>query len=68
MYTSDRGFETPDNEARIWRYLDLAKFVRMLDTKKLFFASANALTDAYEGTLTRPSRLLKNDWPNILGG
>jgi hypothetical protein len=55
MYKSDQGFETPGNEARIWRYSDLAKFVRMLDTKKLFFASAKALTDVYEGTLTRPS-------------
>lgn len=40
----------PDNpRAQIWRYMNFAKFVSMLDTGALFFAYAERFMDAAEG-------------------
>jgi len=36
-------------QTEIWRYMDLPKFVSMLDSKELWFAKAARLEDAYEG-------------------
>lgn len=55
MYKSDSDFESPGDDAKIWRYSDITKFMRVLQTHALYFASAERLTDGYEGTLTRPS-------------
>jgi hypothetical protein len=56
MYTTrDSNFEAPALDARIWRYSNLAKFIRVLQQRALFFSSAAILTDIYEGNLTRPS-------------
>jgi hypothetical protein len=44
-----------DNEAlKIWRYVELAKFVSMLATRTLYFpCAATELTDPYEGWMPR---------------
>ena len=44
--------QPPDNEnARIWRYMDLAKFVSLLHRKALFFTALEQLQhdDSFEG-------------------
>lgn len=47
------GFIRPDNpDAHLWRYMDLAKFVALLQTAELYFHRADAFEDALEGSLT----------------
>lgn len=36
---------------KIWRYIDFAKFVSLLDSASLYFCRADMLGDSYEGTL-----------------
>lgn len=44
-------YSTPDNpDIKVWRYLDFAKFVSLLDSKSLFFSRADLLGDDYEFT------------------
>jgi hypothetical protein len=50
MYQVHPCFEPPPSEStRIWKYMDFAKFVSMLDQKALFFASSALFEDPYEG-------------------
>jgi len=47
-------FERPaDENVRIWRYIDLAKYLDLLETKQLYFARADLLGDPFEGSLPR---------------
>ena len=40
----------PALDATLWRYMDLAKFTDLLESKALFFARANKLEDPFEGS------------------
>ena len=40
----------PALEATLWRYMDIAKFTDLLESKALFFARANKLEDPFEGS------------------
>ena len=46
MYEDE--IETPDNNQKIWRYMDFSKYVDMLTTKTLFFTRADKLEDPYD--------------------
>ena len=48
-YWEEQPFETPDLEDKLWRYMDLAKFISMLSTSTLYFAPADAFADPFEG-------------------
>ncbi|WP_372371456.1 hypothetical protein [Candidatus Uabimicrobium sp. HlEnr_7] len=50
MYREHQAFTTPDDNVKVWRYLDLAKFVSILDRKSLFFVRSDRLQDPFEGT------------------
>ena len=39
----------PDEEQKVWRYLDFTKFLSLLDKNALFFSRIDRLTDKYEG-------------------
>ena len=41
-----------DQSTPVWRYMDLGKFVRMLQTQSLYFARADRLGDPFEGSST----------------
>lgn len=41
----------PQPTTRLWRYMDLAKFVSLLSTRKLYFARLDHFSDKYEGAL-----------------
>jgi hypothetical protein len=41
-----------DRSARIWRYIDLPKFLSLLDKEVLYFARADLLGDPFEGSIT----------------
>jgi hypothetical protein len=51
MYAAHNAFQLPDERARLWRYLTLAKFVDLLQRKKLFFTRVDRLGDDFEGSL-----------------
>ncbi len=60
MYKEHPVFEKPENEnVKIWRYLDFTKFVSLLDTKSLFFARADKLSDPFEGSYPEFNILLR---------
>lgn len=51
-YQAHPSFVEPQNgNARLWRYMDLARFLSILDTRTLFFPSVATLAeiDPYEG-------------------
>jgi hypothetical protein len=52
--TQHESFPLPTNkDIRIWRYMDLAKYLSMLDRRSLFFARATMLGDPFEGSSTK---------------
>jgi hypothetical protein len=47
-------FRLPTNkDIPVWRYMDLAKYLSMLDRRSLYFARATQLGDAFEGSTPR---------------
>lgn len=50
MYQEHPAFTPPPREATLWRYMDFAKFVFLLDTSSLFFCRADRLQDPFEGS------------------
>lgn len=44
--------QPPNPRSRVWRYMDLAKFVSLLTTRAMFFTRADKLGDNFEGSLT----------------
>lgn len=45
-------FPIPPDETIVWRYMDLTKFLLMLEQKSLYFASIRELTDPWEASLS----------------
>ena len=46
-------FPQPEHrQVKVWRYMDLAKFIWLLREKKLFLSRLDKLSDQYEGSLT----------------
>lgn len=57
VYTPEQhpAFVQPsDPNIKLWRYMNLAKFVHLLDTKSLFFAAPESFNDPFEGSVTKP--------------
>lgn len=50
-FTNDNPFEEPKDETIIWRYMDISKFLSLLQKQSLFFSCANRLGDKYEMSL-----------------
>jgi len=61
MYKKHIVFEPPEKNAKIWRYMDFARFVWMLNYRCLYFTNIDKLKieDPFEGSC-QPSELLKN--------
>ena len=55
MYESHPSLPPPAPDARLWRYMDFARLLYLLETGALFFPRITALDDPYEGHLTRPT-------------
>jgi hypothetical protein len=50
MFRTHGEFKAPDDvDVSIWRYVDLAKFLDMLERKALYFSRLDQLGDDYEG-------------------
>ena len=50
MYEKHPNIVEPDDNIKIWRYIDFAKFISLLDTRKLFFTRADKFNDSFEGS------------------
>lgn len=48
--------EYPDDEATLWRYMDLSRLLSIIERKQLWFSRADHLGDPYEGSLTEVRR------------
>src|SRR5260370_23091489 len=54
------GIPIPSDQAvKIWRYMDLAKFVGLVDRDTLFFSRADLLGDPFEGSVTQAELLAR---------
>lgn len=51
-YVPNSAFDGPrDPEAVIWRYIDFAKLVSLLESQSLHLARADVLDDPFEGSI-----------------
>lgn len=48
-YFSPYPYEVPEQECRLWRYMDFTKYINMLSTSSLYFARADTFDDHFEG-------------------
>lgn len=48
-YWMNDAFELPNPEDKLWRYMDLSKFISMLSSEALYFAPAESFEDPFEG-------------------
>jgi hypothetical protein len=56
MHQRHPAFEAPSTpDVSIWRYMDLAKFVSMLEAGALHFARADIMPDEFEGSISKPT-------------
>jgi len=55
MYQNHPFFEYPQNDARIWRYMDLEKFFWLLEHSALYFCRLDRLPDRFEGAWSKPT-------------
>jgi hypothetical protein len=46
------SIEVPDDDVKVWRYLDLAKFISLLSNRSLFLSRLDSLSDPSEGRTT----------------
>jgi hypothetical protein len=52
MYLDDPIYPKPDDkDTKIWRYLDIPKFISLIDNRALFFSRADHLGDPFEGSI-----------------
>lgn len=53
MYSAHPNVVPPTDNARLWRYMDVIKFVSLLATSKLAFTRLNLFDDPFEGSWPR---------------
>lgn len=52
MYLDDPIYPKPDDQdTKIWRYIDIPKFLSLIDNRALFFSRADHLGDPFEGSI-----------------
>jgi len=56
----DPFFESPRNvNATLWRYMDLTRFVALLEDSALFFSAPENFEDPYEGSLSEANKTIR---------
>ena len=48
VYQSDPNLSVPPDDTPLWRYLDFARFMALLESASLWFARADTFSDQYE--------------------
>ena len=64
MYKEHPTFDQPSEDTILWRYMDFAEFVSLLERKALFFARGDLLDDPFEGTFPKGNAAVR---PHIIG-
>ncbi|MEA4915498.1 MAG: hypothetical protein VB061_13110 [Christensenella sp.] len=59
----EKLFDEPEPDDRLWRYMDLAKFISILGRRELYFPSAETLNDPFEGAKGVIER--KQEWDDF---
>jgi hypothetical protein len=59
MYEPHADLNSPHDDARVWRYMDIGKLVSLLNTSTLFFCRMDRLRDPWEG---QPNSLALEEW------
>lgn len=54
--------DQPPATATVWRYMDLARYLSLLENEALHFAQAEAMTDRWEGAYGAPNRERRPTW------
>src|ERR1700678_1577796 len=56
VHEPHEAFEAPSTpDIPIWRYMNLAKFMSVLQDEALHFARADQMTDEFEGSISKPT-------------
>lgn len=58
----EKEYTKPAPEEKLWRYMDLSKFISLISTKQLYFASASSFDDPFEGA--KGLQKNKTKWDN----
>jgi hypothetical protein len=53
IHTGHPAFHPPDRSCTLWRYMDLAKLLSLLEARSLYFPRSDTFEDPYEGTLSK---------------
>ncbi|MBN1862822.1 MAG: hypothetical protein JW790_04190 [Dehalococcoidales bacterium] len=53
MYKEHPAFKTPEDNKKIWRYMDFIKFADIIDRRKLYFPTVDRLGDPFEGSFPK---------------
>jgi hypothetical protein len=62
MYVPHEAFDTPEDiDSPVWRYMDFAKLVDMLESETLYFSRADRLGDPFEGSYSEANLRLRPD-------
>lgn len=62
MFRSDfhpSFIDKPPTDAKVWRYMDLARYLSLLQTEALHFARADQMSDRWEGSYSEVNQLLR---------
>ncbi len=65
-YTSHPLLTTPSDETVIWRYLSFAKFMELIEYRKLWFARVDQFEDPLESTFTDAELRHLAELPSVL--
>ena len=49
MFVSHPQLTEPDDNQKLWRYMDFSKFLAILETKSLHMAALTSFSDPFEG-------------------
>jgi hypothetical protein len=53
MFQEHREFKQPEDSAKLWRYVDLARYADLLLKRQLFFSRADKFEDPFEGRFNK---------------
>jgi hypothetical protein len=62
MYKQHPDFSPPEDNQRIWRYLDFTKLVSLLDKEALYFSRPERFDDPFEGSF---SEINAQEWSSL---
>lgn len=59
-YNEHPVFETPVGETKIWRFMDVCKYLAFIQSSSLYFSRADRLGDSFEGSYPEKNIIQRN--------